>query len=69
MLTLADDKQRAHDSFVTSVSFNGDGTRIVSGGCDKAIKLWGAREWLWLRGRASEGYGDMDGAGGWDGAD
>ena len=39
---MVGEKQQAHDAPVWSVGFNGEGTRIVSGGSDKAIKLWGA---------------------------
>jgi len=33
----------AHDATVTSVAFSPDGTKIVSGSCDKAIKVWELR--------------------------
>ena len=65
-LTLVGEQQQAHDQSVMSVSFNGDGTRIVSGGVDKAIKLWGALGGLFGEGR---GAGEGGGAGGGDGAD
>ena len=55
-LTLVGEKQQAHDDWVKSVGFNGEGTRIVSGGIDKAIKLWGTLGGL-LGGGARRGQG------------
>ena len=42
-LSLMVEKQGAHSGEVDSVSYSPDGTRIVSGSSDKAIKIWGAR--------------------------
>ena len=40
-LELVAEKEGAHAAGVMSVCFSPDGGRIVSGGDDKAIKLWG----------------------------
>jgi hypothetical protein len=45
-----------HDSFVSSVAFSPDGTRIVSGSSDKTVKVWDAAtgaEALTLKGHTS----------------
>ena len=34
--------QRAHPGIVNSLAFSTDGTRIVSGGDDNAVKVWDA---------------------------
>ena len=34
------EKANAHSSFVMSVAFSPDGTKIVSGSYDKTIKVW-----------------------------
>jgi WD40 repeat protein len=39
-LGLLSEKTNAHSLFITSVAFSPDGTRIVSGSCDKTIKVW-----------------------------
>ena len=39
-LELKAEKQSAHSDRITSVSFNYDGTKIVSGSNDKTIKVW-----------------------------
>ena len=41
-LELKAEKQSAHSGKVTSVAFNHDGTKIVSGSNDKTIKVWDA---------------------------
>ena len=41
-LELKAEKQSAHSSVITSVAFNHDGTKIVSGSDDKTIKVWDA---------------------------
>ena len=39
---LKAEKQNAHSKEILSVGFNNDGSKIVSGSADKAIKVWGA---------------------------
>ena len=41
-LELKAEKESAHSNWVMSVAFNHDGTKIVSGSCDKTIKVWDA---------------------------
>ena len=41
-LELKAEKQSAHSNLITSVGFNNDGTKIVSGSFDKTIKVWDA---------------------------
>ena len=41
-LELKAEKQSAHGDRITSVGFNYDGTKIVSGSDDKTIKVWDA---------------------------
>ena len=41
-LELKAEKQSAHSGDVTSVAFSPDGKTIVSGSCDKTIKVWDA---------------------------
>ena len=41
-LELKAEKQRAHSDLVSAVAFSPDGTTIVSGSCDKTIKVWDA---------------------------
>ena len=45
-LELKAEKQSAHSRLITSVAFNNDGTKIVSGSYDKTIKVWGALAFL-----------------------
>ena len=42
-MDLKAEKQNAHSEEITSVAFNKDGDKIVSGSSDKSIKVWGAR--------------------------
>ena len=39
-LELLSEKTNAHSSYVMSVAFSPDGTKIVSGSLDKTIKVW-----------------------------
>jgi len=39
------EKANAHSSFVMSVAFSPDGTKIVSGSYDKTIKVWDMVDW------------------------
>jgi WD40 repeat protein len=39
-LELLNEKTDAHSSFVLSVAFSPDGTKIVSGSDDETIKVW-----------------------------
>ena len=39
-LEMLSEKTNAHDSYVMSVAFSPDGTKIVSGSLDKTIKVW-----------------------------
>ena len=41
-LELKAEKQSAHSGQITSVGFNNDGTKIVSGSYDRTIKVWDA---------------------------
>ena len=41
-LELKAEKQSAHRDRITSVGFNNDGTKIVSGSFDQTIKVWDA---------------------------
>ena len=41
-LELKAEKQSAHGDRITSVGFNYDGTKIVSGSYDETIKVWDA---------------------------
>ena len=41
-LELITSKENAHSKVITSVGFNNDGTKIVSGSIDQTIKVWGA---------------------------
>ena len=41
-LELKAEKQSAHSNPITSVGFNNDGTKIVSGSFDQTIKVWDA---------------------------
>ena len=45
-LELKAEKQSAHSSYIRSVAFNNDGTKIVSGSDDQTIKVWGALAFL-----------------------
>jgi WD40 repeat protein len=37
---MLSEKTNAHSSQITSVAFSPDGTKVVSGSCDKTIKVW-----------------------------
>eukprot|EP00966_Prymnesium_polylepis_P016665 384095-Prymnesium_polylepis.1 len=37
---LKGEKEKAHDGEICSVDVSADGAKIVSGGSDKAIKVW-----------------------------
>ena len=39
------EKKDAHSSYITSVAFSPDGTKIVSGSDDKTIKVWDMVKW------------------------
>jgi WD40 repeat protein len=39
-LELLSEKSNAHSSYVSSVAFSPDGTKIVSGSDDETIKVW-----------------------------
>ena len=39
-LELLSEKTNAHSSYVMSVAFSPDGTKIVSGSLDRTIKVW-----------------------------
>ena len=39
-MELLSEKTNAHSERITSVVFSPDGTKIVSGSCDKTIKVW-----------------------------
>ena len=39
-MELLSEKTNAHSSYVMSVVFSPDGTKIVSGSADKTIKVW-----------------------------
>ena len=45
-MELLSEKTDAHSQTITSVVFSPDGTKIVSGSCDKTTKVWdfGAQE-------------------------
>eukprot|EP00966_Prymnesium_polylepis_P072180 1676537-Prymnesium_polylepis.1 len=43
---LKGEKEKAHDGEICSVDVSADGAKIVSGGRDKAIKVWDAGEQL-----------------------
>ena len=45
-LELRAEKQSAHSDMIFSVTFNNDGTKIVSGSDDQTIKVWGALAFL-----------------------
>jgi WD40 repeat protein len=42
-LELKSEKKNAHDGWVLSVDFDKDGGKVVSGGGDGTIKVWGER--------------------------
>jgi WD40 repeat protein len=48
------EKTNAHSSYVRSVAFSPDGTKIVSGSDDKTIKVWGADSFNLLDSRPGE---------------
>ena len=39
-MELLSEKTNAHSSYITSVVFSPDGTKIVSGSYDQTIKVW-----------------------------
>ena len=39
-MELLSEKTDAHSQTITSVVFSPDGTKIVSGSCDRTIKVW-----------------------------
>ena len=41
-LDLKAEKENAHNNWITSVGFNKDGDKIVSGSYDKSLKVWDA---------------------------
>ena len=47
-LALVAEQPSAHNSYVYSVGFSPDGTRIVSGSHDSSVKVWGGRRPLAL---------------------
>ena len=44
-MELLSEKTNAHSNYITSVAFSPDGTKIVSGSCDKTIKVWDMVNW------------------------
>ena len=44
-MELLREKTNAHSSFITSVVFSPDGTKIVSGSHDRTIKVWDMVNW------------------------
>ncbi len=44
-LGLLSEKTNAHSNNIMSVAFSPDGTKIVSGSCDKTIKVWDMVNW------------------------
>ena len=51
---MLSEKTNAHSSYVMSVSFSPDGTKIVSGLDDKTIKVWDADSFNLLETRPGE---------------
>ena len=47
-MALVAEQPSAHSSYVYSVGFSPDGTRIVSGSGDYSVKVWGGRRVLAL---------------------
>ena len=41
-LELKEQKENAHSSYIASVAYSPDGTKIVSGSGDETIKVWDA---------------------------
>ena len=39
-LALKGEKKNAHSDFIRTVNYSPDGTKIVSGGDDKTLKVW-----------------------------
>ena len=39
-LEMLSEERNAHSSYVMSVAFSPDGTKLVSGSADKTIKVW-----------------------------
>jgi WD40 repeat protein len=56
-LELLSEKTNAHSSKIESVAFSPDGTKIVSGSCDKTIKVWDADSFNLLETRPGEAMG------------
>jgi WD40 repeat protein len=48
------EKTNAHSREIMSVAFSPDGTKIVSGSCDKTIKVWDADSFNLLDSRPGE---------------
>ena len=44
-MELLSEKTNAHSSYITSVVFSPDGTKIVSGSYDQTIKVWDMVNW------------------------
>ena len=59
------EKKNAHNRLITSVGFNKDGDKIVSGSYDKSLKVWGLRpfldsEWEEVQGKGAPREGPQD---------
>lgn len=49
-MQLSSERTEAHSHSLRSVSFSPDGKAIVSGGSDKAIRVWDATPLIWKAG-------------------